>query len=137
MTHQKRAVTVLELPEELSMKAGRGLFREVSRCMNVDRPYLVFDFSKVRQLDNSVVLFLLCCLEVAMKRNGDIKLASLPATPTSILDATGIPRLFTAFDTAAEAVNSYHELPFEAAQSCVPENFYREIENSQTQLSAS
>lgn len=136
MTHQKRAVTVLELPEELSMKAGRGLFREVSRCMNMDRPYLVFDFSKVRQLDNSVVLFLLCCLEVAMKRNGDIKLAALPATPSAILDATGIPRLFTTFDTAAEAVNSYHELPFEASKSCVPESFYRDVELNETQVRA-
>jgi hypothetical protein len=46
-----------------------------------------------------------------MKRNGDIKLAALPAEARAVLHATGLDRLFEFHDTIADAVNSYHHLP--------------------------
>jgi anti-anti-sigma regulatory factor len=117
MTIRLRAVTVKQLPEQLGVKQGRVFFREVVSSMNVDRPCIVLDCSHVHQLEGSVVHLLLCCLEEAMKRNGDVKLAAIPpaeATPE-------ITRLFEIFDTTADAVKSFR-LPIEAAsEALVPD----------------
>ena len=113
MTVRKRAVVVVQLPEKLSAREGRTFFREVERCMHLDRPSLVLDCARVRQMDRPVAHLLLCCLEEAMKRNGDVKLAAVPARVEAVLDLTGMSRLFEIFDTAAEAENSFHQFPFE------------------------
>jgi hypothetical protein len=57
---------------------------------------------------------LLHCLEEAMKRNGDVKLAAVPTAAAVLLVSTGVARLFEAYDTTAEAVNSFHQLPVNA-----------------------
>jgi anti-sigma B factor antagonist len=111
MTVRKRPVAVMQLPERFSRKEAQNFAREVERSMTVTRPYLVLDCSNVRHLDNSMVNLLLHCLEEAMKRNGDVKLAGVPVTDNSILGPAN--RLFEIFDTTAEAVNSFHQLPFE------------------------
>ena len=74
-----RPVSVKQLPEKLSIKQGELLFREVESCLERDRPRVVLDCSKVRQLDSAGIHVLLACLEEAMKRNGDVKLA--PSAP--------------------------------------------------------
>lgn len=111
MTNKKRAVVVKRLPEIRSMKQGRIFLREMQSCMNVDRPRVVLDCSSGRQLDRSVIYVLLCCLEEAMKRNGDVKLAALPAGAETILELNGVHRLFDIHDTTAGAVSSFHQLP--------------------------
>ena len=111
MTVRKRPVAVMQLPERFSRKEAQNFTREVERSMTVTRPYLVLDCSNVQHLDNSMVNLLLHCLEEAMKRNGDVKLAGVSVTDNSILGPAN--RLFEIFDTTAEAVNSFHQLPFE------------------------
>jgi len=111
MTVRKRPVAVMQLPERFSRKEAQNFTREVERSMTVTRPYLVLDCSNVQHLDNSMVNMLLHCLEEAIKRNGDVKLAGVPVTDDSILGPAN--RLFEIFDTTAEAVNSFHQLPFE------------------------
>ena len=111
MTVRKRPVAVMQLPERFSRKEAQNFTREVERSMTVTRPYLVLDCSNVQHLDNSMVNLLLHCLEEAMKRNGDVKLAGVPVAGNSILGPAN--RLFEIFDTTAEAVNSFHQLPFE------------------------
>jgi anti-anti-sigma regulatory factor len=111
MTVRKRPVAVMQLPERFSRKEAQIFTREVERSMTVTRPYLVLDCSNVQHLDNSMVNLLLHCLEEAIKRNGDVKLAGVPVTDDSILGPAN--RLFEIFDTTAEAVNSFHQLPFE------------------------
>ncbi len=85
MTVRKRPVAVMQLPERFSRKEAQNFTREVERSMTVTRPYLVLDCSNVQHLDNSMVNLLLHCLEEAMKRNGDVKLAGVPVTDNSIL----------------------------------------------------
>jgi len=115
MTLQILAVTVKQLPETFNAKQGRLFFRDLESCMNVDRPRVVLDCSRVRQMDSSALHLLLCCLEEAMKRNGDVKLAAIPDGERLILERTGLDRLFEVFDTNADAVNSFRRLPFDAA----------------------
>ena len=111
MTVRKRPVAVMQLPERFSRKEAQNFTREVERSMTVTRPYLVLDCSNVQHLDNSMGNLLLHCLEEAIKRNGDVKLAGVPVADNSILGPAN--RLFEIFDTTAEAVNSFHQLPFE------------------------
>jgi anti-anti-sigma factor len=106
-----RHVSVKQLPEKLSIKQVRSFFREVEPHLQSDRPRVVLDCSKVRQLDSAGIHVLLRVLEEAMKRNGDVKLASIPPSAAAILELTRVGRLFEAFDNTADAVNSFHQFP--------------------------
>jgi anti-anti-sigma factor len=106
-----RLVAVKRLPEMLSVKQGRGFFREVESCLNADRPRVVLDCSKVQQLDSAGILVLLRCLEEAMKRNGDVKLAAIPPGAAAILELAKVDHLFEAFDSTDDAVNSFSQFP--------------------------
>jgi anti-anti-sigma factor len=104
-------VAVKQLPETLSVQQGRAFFRELESCLNSDRPRIVLDGSKLQHLDSAGIHVLLRCLEEAMKRNGDVKLAALPTRTASTLELTGVNRLFELFDTIADAVHSFQQVP--------------------------
>ncbi len=131
MTIGKCAVAVKQLPETLSVKQERIFLREIRTFMNTHSPYMVLDCSTVRRMDSSVVHLLLCCLEEAMKRNGDVKLAALPDGAGAVLELTGVNRLFDIYDTAADAVNSFHQLPGDrTSQTPVPVRSQQEPESA-------
>lgn len=115
MALRMHAVAVKQLPETLNVKRGRLFFDELESCVNVDRPLLVLDCSKVQQMDRAALLMLLCCLEEAMKRNGDVKLAGIPEGARVVLGLTGLDRLFEIYDNNADAANSFRRLPACAA----------------------
>lgn len=108
------AVAVKELPETLTFKQGQTFFRELESCMNIERPCIVLDCSKVRAMDSSAIHLLLCCLEEAMKRNGDVKLSAVSTEAREILRLTKTDRLFKIYDTSAEATNSFYHRPTHA-----------------------
>lgn len=107
MTLRTRAVSIKQMPEKLDVKRGRLFFRELESCMNVERPCIVLDCSQVHQMDRHALHLLLCCLEGAIKRNGDVRLAAV--TPAAMLDLqhAAIDRLFRVFDTVEDAVESF------------------------------
>jgi anti-anti-sigma regulatory factor len=105
---------VKEFPEALSAIRGQLFLSEVQCYLQDDRPYIVLDCSKVSQLDRPAIQLLLCCLEEAIKRNGDVKLAAVPPGARSTLKVTGVDRLFEIFDTNVEAVNSFRRLSAES-----------------------
>jgi anti-anti-sigma regulatory factor len=109
---RKRRVVVVQLLAELNAAAEQALFDEVERCMDLDRPCLVLDFAVVSQLSDALVYRLLCCLEEAMKRNGDIRLAGLAPDFRAFVERSSLDRLFEIYDSIAEAVNSFHGGPF-------------------------
>jgi anti-sigma B factor antagonist len=111
-----RPVVVKQLPEKLSMEQGRIFFLEVEAILTADRPRVVLDCSKLRQLDSAGIQVLLHCLEEAMKRNGDVKLAAVPPAAAAILEMTKVNSLFEAFDNPADAVNSFYQFPTYAFQ---------------------
>jgi anti-anti-sigma factor len=104
------AVDVKQLPEKLGIHQGRVFFREIESCLNCDRPRVVLDCSKLLELDNAGIHVLLRCLEEAMKRNGDVKLAAIPAAVAANLELTGVNRLFETFDNTADAVISFQQV---------------------------
>ena len=113
---KRRACTleVKEFPEALNAIRGRRFLGELRSNLHDDRPYIVLDCSKVSQLDRPAIQLLLCCLEEAIKRNGDVKLAAVPPGARSALKLIGVDRLFEMFDTNAEAVNSFRGLSAES-----------------------
>jgi anti-anti-sigma factor len=111
MTIRKRAVAVMQVQEIRSAKQRQAFLRDLERCIDAERPFVVLDCSNLDQLDKSGVHLLLCCLEEAMKRNGDLKLAGLHASAETALESFGAHRLFDIHDTTASAVSSFYRLP--------------------------
>jgi anti-anti-sigma factor len=111
-----RPVIVKQLPEKLSVEQGCIFFREVEPSLKGQRPRVVLDCSKVRQLDSTGIQVLLHCLEEAMKRNGDVKLAAVPPAAAAILKLTRVDHLFEAFDDTDTAVSSFYQFPVPAFQ---------------------
>jgi anti-anti-sigma factor len=103
-----KAVVVKQLPETVSAQQSQAFYRELESVLEGDRPRLVFDFTGVRHFDSAGVELLLRCMEEAMKRNGDLKLAALSPQLAVILEMTRVDRLFEIFDNCNDAVESYH-----------------------------
>jgi anti-anti-sigma regulatory factor len=112
----RRSVTVLQLPELFSLDAAGDFAHAVERCIDIGRPCLVLDCSAAGQLDKPMAGLLLYCLEEAMKRNGDVKLACISLAEQPVLEAASACRLFEAFDTVEEAIDSFHQFPSEAGE---------------------
>ncbi len=117
-------VTVAQLPEKLKMKEGRLFFADLQSRIKIERPCIVLDYAKVREMDKRAIHMLLCCLEEAMKRNGDVRLAAVPPSIEKILELTRVDRLFEIYETQSEAVNSFFRPRFE------PESYAREAHDS-------
>ncbi len=111
MTTGMRAVAVKKFPEQLGVKQKLTFLHEIGSVMNASRPRLVIDCSGIHECTTSVIHLLLHCLEEAMKRNGDVRLAAVPPATAVGLVSTGVAQLFETFDTTAEAVNSFHQIP--------------------------
>jgi len=107
MTLRTGTVSIKQLPESLDVKRGRLFFRELESCMNVERPRIVLDCGRLREMDKYALHLLLCCLEGAIKRNGDVRLAAITPGAMQDLEFAGLDRLFRIFATNEEAVESF------------------------------
>jgi len=115
-----KPVVVKLLPEHLGVRQCQAFLRELEPLFGTDRPRLVFDFSGVHHLDSAGVEFLLRCMEEAMKRNGDLKLACVSPQLAVILEMTRVDRLFEIFDNSTDAVESFHRFSASAWQAMEP-----------------
>lgn len=102
-----RAVTVHEVPSQVSAADERSFLRNLQPFVETERPRLVLDCSKIQRMDKNTAHLLLSCLEEAMKRNGDVKLASLSPEARASLHLAGLKRLFEIFPTTTDAVRSF------------------------------
>ena len=109
MIIKMRAVTVHEVPEKVTAATERKFLRDLQQYVETERPRLVLDCSKVRQMDNNTIHLLLCCLEEAMKRNGDVKLGAVRPDAKATLQFAGVSRLFEVYNTVAEATQSFRQ----------------------------
>ena len=107
MTFRQRKVAVKQLPESPNLQSGRAFYRDLESSMNIERPAIVLDCSSVHQMDQQTIYMLLNCLEGAMKRNGDVRLAAVSAPALRNLEISGVDRLFRIFPTVDQAVVSF------------------------------
>lgn len=125
MNGRFKVVTVKDLPEKLDAQSERSLFGALQLAMNVERPAIVLNCSDMREMDIACIHLLLCCLEEAMKRNGDVRLAGLSQQARESLRSLGADRLFRTYETSEQAVESFHRraaaiAPFVGASVAVP-----------------
>lgn len=116
MKTKLRSVAVKKLPEHISGAQRDQVFRDLESSIGVDRPAVVLDCSALRELDRSGIHLLLCCLEEAMKRNGDVRLAALRPDARVALEKAEVDSLFQCFEVIGEAVDSFHRPQFDFVQ---------------------
>ncbi len=110
-------VVVMQLPEQLNLDGVRSFLPELKPLLECHRPRIVLDCSQVRYLDSAGVEMMLHCLEEAMKRDGDLKLAAVSPQSEVILELMRVARVFEAFATTDEAVRSFQAVSVEAAST--------------------
>ncbi len=102
-----RPVVVKHMPERMNLRQARAFLGEMEPILSYDRPQIVFDGSQVKQIDAAGVEALLHCLSRVMRRDGDLKLASLSPQMELILEMTRTDRLFEIYGSSADAVLSF------------------------------
>lgn len=124
-------VIVMELPEQLDDAHVKDFFRELHPLLEADRPRLVLDCSQVRHMNSAGVAMLLRCMQEAMKRDGDVKLARVSPASGVVLELMRVERLFEVFDTAKEAVQSFDAFQSTASPQRAPQRTaaYGALEN--------
>lgn len=103
-------VIVMELPEKLNHVEGRTFLAEMKPLLENDRPRIVLDCSQVQHIDSAGIEVLLECMDEVMKRDGDLKLATLSPSCAAILELMRVDRLFEVFETADEAARSFRAM---------------------------
>ncbi len=107
MIFKTRTVTIKHLPQRIDHRTERAVLHDLAFALQGERPAIVLDCTELRQIDSAAAHLLLCCLEEAMKRNGDVRLAGLSAEANGMLSAWGVDRLFRTFDTTEKAAQSF------------------------------
>lgn len=108
MTLRQREVIVRQIPEAGNGTQLRKFMCECEGSMSVDRPCLVLDCSKLIDVDREVIRLILTCLEHAIKRNGDVRLACLTSGARATLQSIGVSSLFEMFGSTEEAIDSFY-----------------------------
>jgi len=109
MTGKPDDLIVISLPETLNSHQRRTFVRALAGRMKGYRPRLVLDCSRLQGVDRSAIHLLLCCLEEALRRNGDARLAGLAPAAKTMLETTGADRLFRTFASSADAIKSFFQ----------------------------
>lgn len=105
--YNRGPVLIMELPEQLNQGEVKTFMDGLEPLLEVDRPRIVLDCSRVQHIDSAGVEMLLHCLEEAMKRDGDLKLAAVSPASAIILELMRVDRLFEVFETSDQAANSF------------------------------
>jgi anti-sigma B factor antagonist len=115
MSTRKRAVSIHQLPEQVTAITERSFLRDLQQYAEAVRPRFVLDCSMVWNMDDAMINLLLSCLEEVMKCNGDVRLASLQPEAKLILQNAGVNRLFETYVTTQDAVQSFDQRPISLA----------------------
>ena len=113
-------VVVMQVPENLNAGAIPHFLEELGPLLESNRPRIVLDCSQVRSIDSAGVETLLECVEEALKRDGDLKLAALSPESEVILELMRVARVFEVFQNSEEAVRSFNAVPADAAPQEAP-----------------
>jgi anti-sigma B factor antagonist len=113
-------VIVMQVPEQLNEAEVSNFMQELGPLLESNRPRIVLDCSQILSVDSAGVEMLLHCLEEALKRDGDLKLAALSPQADVILELMRVARVFEAFRTSEEAVRSFTTVSADALGQSTP-----------------
>lgn len=120
MNSNNNPVIVMELPERLNQVEGQTFLGEMQPLLETDRPRVVLDCSQVKNMDSAGIEILLHCMGEAMKRDGDMKLASVSPSAAAILELMRVDRLFEVFESTEEAIRSFHAVASPEGPASLP-----------------
>jgi anti-sigma B factor antagonist len=116
----RNPVVVMEVPHVLNHQEKEAFWFELQPLLETDRPRIVLDCSNLRHVDSAGIEMLLQCIEEAMKRDGDVKLASVTPASAALLELMRVDRLFEIYETSEEATRSFHSVAPPETQSTLP-----------------
>jgi anti-anti-sigma factor len=103
----QRPVIVMQMPEQLDSLGARAFIEELNPLLDFPRPRLVFECSQIRYLDSAGIAMMLHCLEAAIGRDGDLKLAAVSPEAEIVLQLLQKAGVFQEFASSDEAVRSF------------------------------
>lgn len=108
MHSSNNGIMVIKMPGTVDTRSSKTFLREFAESIaQVVRPCVVLDCSSVRRVDGAFLNLLLCSLEEAMKRNGDVRLCCLSEAARPAMQSMSMENLFRFYPTAAEAAESF------------------------------
>ena len=116
----KSPVIVMEAPETLNHSEAQSFLAELQPLLDSDRPRIVLDCSQIQNMDSAGIEMLLTCMGEAMKRDGDVKLASLSPAAATILELMRVDRLFEIFPSSEEATRSFQTVVVPETEQTLP-----------------
>jgi len=117
MKDERSSVVLVQVPNALNAQQERMFLNEFRSFLGTNRPHIVLDCSRLRQMDQAAMHLLLCCLEEALKRNGDVKLAAVPNGEPAVFGYSSLGGLFEVFATVSDATNSFQQTPKSVTQT--------------------
>jgi anti-sigma B factor antagonist len=120
ITVLRNPVVVMEVPAVLNHQEGEAFWLELQPLLEIDRPRIVLDCSGLQRVDSAGIEMLLQCIEAAMKRDGDVKLASVSPASAALMELMRVDRLFEIYDTTEEATRSFQSVTLPETQSTLP-----------------
>jgi anti-sigma B factor antagonist len=105
--HTRGPVIVMELPENLNHAEGKAFMADMKPLLQGHRSRVVLDGSQVEHMDSAGIEMLLQCMDEAMKRDGDLKMAALSPAAAAILELMRVDRLFEVYESTDEAARSF------------------------------
>jgi anti-anti-sigma regulatory factor len=94
---EKMSTIVIKLPEFFGARAARKLRRELKSKLTAANLHVVFDLSRVKNIDLKGLEALLSCMEGIAKQDGGLEFAGLSAEAATFLELTRMDQLFQKF----------------------------------------
>ncbi len=101
-------VQVHHVHERMTAKQQEVVLEDLTAYSETGRIRVVLDCSALSRPNRSTVMLVLSCLELAMKCNGDVRLAAVAPLVEEELTRMGITQLFELHATIAAAVQSFY-----------------------------
>src|ERR1700722_17695064 len=109
--YTSETVIVMEVPARLNHAEAETFLSRLQPLLQREHARIVLDCSQVRYVDSAGLEVLSHCVQEALRRNGDMKLAAVSPASRVILELIMANRLFETFETTGEAVQSFHPIP--------------------------
>jgi anti-sigma B factor antagonist len=116
----RRPVIVMQMPGQLDSVGARAFLEELNPLLDFPRPRLVFECSQIRYLDSAGIEMMLHCLEAAIGRDGDLKLAAVSREAEIVLQLLQNAGVFQEFASSDEAVRSFAVVSSEGISKSAP-----------------
>src|SRR5262249_7549022 len=106
---------VLRFPERVSGAEARLFAERIGSELCLDRPRVIADLSRVRQIDSQALHVLLECLIEVTRQDGEFYLGAVSPEAATVLELTQMDTVFEILPDVAEASASFSVAEMEHA----------------------